>query len=303
MAEHHHQDASDSREPDTADHDWHSRVTGSRRPPRSPSPSTTASFSINSSVDFHVFRVDDGRRYQARNDDYTLPADFRELERLDAQHYGFKAAQAGKNYIGPMDEALPNGGAGKRILDIGTGTGIWAVEIAREFPRAEVYGMDLSPVQHDLNLPENVAFLHEDCTKGLPFPNGHFDVIHSRALVAGIRDWRAFISEANRVLAPGGLILCVEMAGLMRIDGIDEEEADAVAPGFMALSREVERSLTIRRLDVNAATKTIEETIATHPELHGFQRVYGPLPLWPWSDDPDMKEAGRVMLSDAQGES
>ncbi len=34
-----------------------------------------------------------------------------------------------------------------RVLDVGTGTGIWAMEMGEMFPGAEVRGCDLSPVQ------------------------------------------------------------------------------------------------------------------------------------------------------------
>ena len=34
-----------------------------------------------------------------------------------------------------------------RILDVGTGTGIWAIEMGDEYPSAEIVGTDLSPIQ------------------------------------------------------------------------------------------------------------------------------------------------------------
>ena len=34
-----------------------------------------------------------------------------------------------------------------RILDIGTGTGIWAIDMADRYPQAEIVGTDLSPIQ------------------------------------------------------------------------------------------------------------------------------------------------------------
>ena len=35
----------------------------------------------------------------------------------------------------------------RRILDVGTGTGIWAIEMAEQYPEAAISGIDLSPVQ------------------------------------------------------------------------------------------------------------------------------------------------------------
>ena len=33
------------------------------------------------------------------------------------------------------------------VLDVGTGTGVWAMDCADEYPGAEVIGVDLSPIQ------------------------------------------------------------------------------------------------------------------------------------------------------------
>lgn len=40
----------------------------------------------------------------------------------------------------------------KRVLDVGTGTGIWAIDYADEHPDTQVVGVDLSPIQPDLYL-------------------------------------------------------------------------------------------------------------------------------------------------------
>lgn len=46
----------------------------------------------------------------------------------------------------------------KNILDIGTGTGIWAIQMAEQYPESTIWGTDLSPIQpswlvHDFSFP------------------------------------------------------------------------------------------------------------------------------------------------------
>ena len=48
-----------------------------------------------------------------------------------------------------------------KILDIATGTGLWAIEMGDEYPEAEVIGTDLSPIQPAF-VPPNVRFFVED---------------------------------------------------------------------------------------------------------------------------------------------
>ena len=68
---------------------------------------------------------------------YALPADMEEINRLDFQHYMLRYAFRG-NYAAPIREPA-------RILDAGTGTGRWAIELAQLFPRADVVGVDVKP--------------------------------------------------------------------------------------------------------------------------------------------------------------
>lgn len=46
-----------------------------------------------------------------------------------------------KHYLAPIGESP------QRILDLGTGTGIWALDMADMFPSAEVIGVDIAPIQ------------------------------------------------------------------------------------------------------------------------------------------------------------
>lgn len=66
------------------------------------------------------------------------------------------------------------------VLDIGTGTGSWAVEFAERHPAAQVFGTDLNNVQPTY-VPPNCQFINEDSeeTWAFRFP---FDYIHLRMM-------------------------------------------------------------------------------------------------------------------------
>jgi tRNA1(Val) A37 N6-methylase TrmN6 len=80
----------------------------------------------------------------------------KEQERLDLQHHLFCLTLENELLLCPADLSKAN-----RILDLGTGTGIWAIEIAEKYPGLSVLGVDLSPIQPARFLP-NVEFLIDD---------------------------------------------------------------------------------------------------------------------------------------------
>lgn len=50
-------------------------------------------------------------------------------------------ARGGKLLSAPLAVKAP------RVLDIGCGSGIWAIQMADEHPEASIVGMDVSPIQ------------------------------------------------------------------------------------------------------------------------------------------------------------
>jgi SAM-dependent methyltransferase len=100
----------------------------------------------------------------------------------------------------------------ERILDLGTGTGLAALFLAREFPRASVRGVDISEemvaqAQRKVGLDPSgrVAFKVADASH-LPYPDDSFD------LVAQL-NMPPFFAETARVLRPGGHFVIAASSG------------------------------------------------------------------------------------------
>ena len=64
--------------------------------------------------------------------EYGLPIDDDELDRLDLNHSKYYMLMQNNHHLAPLQDDIQN------ILDIGTGTGIWAIDMADKFPSASV---------------------------------------------------------------------------------------------------------------------------------------------------------------------
>lgn len=109
----------------------------------------------------------------------------------------------------------------RRVLDVGTGTGIWAVEfgmfyfpfylytnanisVAKRNPDCYVLGTDLNPVPDPPFIPHNCHFLVADADEEWKF-GSPFDLIHVRSLGEPANKRRLFKSIYDN-LAPGGWV-------------------------------------------------------------------------------------------------
>src|SRR5262249_19018565 len=144
---------------------------------------------------------------------YTLPHDMEEVNRLDFQHYVLRYAFQGI-YAAPLNQPTT-------ILDVGTGTGRWALEMAQYYPYAQVIGLDVNPPPVDEAArmgagadlrPANYRFMAGNVLEGLPFPDGTFDFVHMRLLFSAIPSarWPLVIGELARVTRLGGWVESVE---------------------------------------------------------------------------------------------
>ena len=72
---------------------------------------------------------------------YCLPNDEAEQDRLDMFHHIFLLIFGGALHLAPICDNP------KHILDVGTGTGAWAIDMADLYPSANIIGNDLSAIQ------------------------------------------------------------------------------------------------------------------------------------------------------------
>jgi SAM-dependent methyltransferase len=132
-----------------------------------------------------------------RNGDEPHPSNKRHqakqrVHRLDLHHEVMLLLLDGQFHKAPIPSTC------ERILDIGTGTGIWAIDMAIKFPQAEVIGTDLSPIQLDW-APENCRFEVDNVEwEWVDHRSNSFDFIHARNLAQSITDWSMVMSEAFR---------------------------------------------------------------------------------------------------------
>lgn len=151
-----------------------------------------------------------GRRYVA-DAPYILPKDLGEIHRLDFQHYMLRSFLHA-NFLAPVSQP-------RDILDVGSGTGRWAIQVAQQFTQANVFSLDIEPPQANQNAildtqPDNCVFVQGDVLKGLPFPDASFDFVHQRLLMGAIPGpaWMSVVRELARVTRPGGWVELVEAA-------------------------------------------------------------------------------------------
>ncbi|RPA77298.1 putative TAM domain methyltransferase [Ascobolus immersus RN42] len=236
------------------------------------------------------YQYENGRRFHSyRSGTYAQPDDNEEQDRLNLYHHVWLLMLRGNLFCAPINPSTC-----KTVLDLGTGTGIWAMDFAGHFENASVLGVDLSPIQ-PLYTPPNVTFLVDDVEEypwswigwDWGFEGGEFDYIHCRNLAGSIRDWEAFITEIWNHTAPGGWVEFGESDCWL----YSEDDSYSRAPN---LKRYME--CLIEATNISGASLDIWRQIEPALRKLGFvdiQKQKLKVPWSPWPKDPHYKEIGK----------
>lgn len=236
--------------------------------------------SLTSSVTAYKFQH--GRRFHAyKEGTYRFPNDEAEQDRLDMFHEICKLLAGDTLALAPFKKD-------GTILDLGTGTGIWAIEAGDTWPDSQVLGNDLSPIQPRWT-PPNVKFEIDDVEADWAFAEA-FDYVHSRYMTASIANWPRYVNQAFKFTKPGGWAEFQDFDVLPRSDDGSLKEGNQV--------------LKLQTLAAEACEK-MGRTGRPGPKLKGLMQEAGykniterifKLPIGMWPQNKRLKQIGALMM-------
>lgn len=201
------------------------------------------------------------------------------MDREDMKHHWFKLLLEGKLHLAPLPEH-PG-----RILDVGTGTGSWCMDMGDRYPAAQILGTDLSPIQPKWVAP-NVTFEVDDMDDDWLYGQDVFDLVHVRFNGTAVSTWPTLCAKAFNAVKPGGYVEFADLTNPPQCDDDSAPKNSQLVKFFEILTdgcAKVGRDLKIP----HKWKSLLEEAGFTNVEEKTFK-----LPIGGWPKDRRMKEAG-----------
>ncbi|KAI8153864.1 Secondary metabolism regulator LAE1 [Colletotrichum sp. SAR 10_70] len=260
-----------------SDHDFRFEIPYYTQPEHDDDDDGASTASLKASI--LDYRRENGRTYHRFSDGhYVLPNDDLEQERLDIANHMWTVVWDGQLCLCPKKNGA------KRVLDLGTGTGIWALDYADEHPTATVIGVDLSPIQPEY-VPPNCQFEIDDLEKEWAWPE-KFDFVFSRNMIGCFNDWEWIAKQAFENLEPGGYFEIHDNLYPVACDDGTLTEDHALYKWSSLLCEAIARMG--RSLTITSEFEGILQRV-------GFENVTvtkQKMPASPWPEDPRLQEIG-----------
>lgn len=215
-----------------------------------------------------------------------MPNDDAEQTRLSIIHQIYLILLEGSITKAPIGPEI------RRILDVGTGPGHWAIEIGERYPNSTIIATDIGvfdggPGRVSIS---NVQFQLGDAEDEWTFREP-FDLVHIRGMSGAFHDWGRVYRQAFDLLVPEGYI----------------EVADA-DPTVDTLKFPKGANTSYYDIFTAALESSVDSTGFAPPHNHfvpslltslGFQDVQLheiPVPVGIWPSDPREKTLGKMTL-------
>ncbi|KAJ3460983.1 hypothetical protein MRS44_011850 [Fusarium solani] len=218
--------------------------------------------SLKSSVFNYKYEASqNGRRYHAfREGAYLVPNDDEEQDRMDLAHHIYRLLIGGKLHLAPI------GDSPQRVLDLGTGTGIWAMDFAET--------------------PPNCSFEVDDFEADWLYRHS-FDFIHGRELEGCLSNDKKLFQQAFKHLSPGGYI---ELQAAYPPLKSDDDTGDKATDFHKWVNTICDASAKFGKpLTCAPEWKAKLEEVGFVDVQQEIRKV----PMGPWPKDPKLKEIGK----------
>lgn len=199
-----------------------------------------------------------------------------------------------------LDHFLPPGSRSLAVLDVGCGTG-GSEQLYRRFARSYV-GIDLSMTALSMasRVRPALRWMRADASS-LPWSDGSFDLVAFSSVLHHIPDMRPALSEAFRVLRPGGFVFAFDpnllhpAMALLRhprspfysSEGVSPNERPLLpkelrrafaAAGFDPIRQRGQAAIPYRKLSVGPLNRLLPlyNTLDRAMEAVGLGRLIGP---------------------------